>query len=144
MNSRNLKVFVDSDVVISAVISPNGAAHLLLTKKFPITKIISNYSTKEIIVVAKRLNLSEDKFNKIIKNHDVFKLALPVKKIKEKYNHCVSDPNNSHVVAAAFKSRSQFIVTYNLKHYKTDTIKHNFGILLKTPGQFIQFLRNKR
>ena len=60
------KVFIDSDVVISAVISNKGASNLLLTNKWlGYDFVISNISAHEIKIVSNRLNLSSISVNKL-------------------------------------------------------------------------------
>ncbi len=53
---EKLTIFLDSDVIISSLISKKGAAFLLVNNK-KTEKYISNVSFKEIKVVMKRLKL---------------------------------------------------------------------------------------
>lgn len=58
-----MRIFVDSDVVISSVISDKGAASLLFEEK-NLKLFVSNFSSSEMKVVVKRLNLKEERFEK--------------------------------------------------------------------------------
>lgn len=126
-----MKIFVDSDVVISSLISTNGAAFQLLNSKNDLIKIISNLSQKELKIVMARLNI--DKPLPILE-------IINIKNIK-KYSVYSTDPNDSHIVAGADQSKSRFLITYNLKHYKIDKIKQDLKIIVMTPGTFLQYLR---
>ena len=52
------------------------------------------------------------------------------------------DPNDAHIIAGAVKAKAQFLLTYNLKDYKIDKIKKDFGIIVTTPAKFLQYLRS--
>ncbi|HVF69564.1 MAG TPA: hypothetical protein VNA13_03285, partial [Xanthomonadales bacterium] len=64
--SHKVIVFVDSDVVVSSIISKTGAANLLLTAT-SIQKIISNISQKEIVGVVKRMSLKSSETANIMR-----------------------------------------------------------------------------
>ncbi|MEK9179629.1 MAG: PIN domain-containing protein [Patescibacteria group bacterium] len=127
-----MKVFVDSDVVISSLISSMGAAFKLMNSEYEVVKIISNISLKELKIVTTRLSI---------------KKPLPhfsIQRIKniEKYSIYSTDPNDAHIIAGAHKSEARFLITYNMKHYKVELIKRNLDIIVITPGAFLQYLRS--
>lgn len=126
-----MKIFVDSDVVISSLISNTGAAYQLLNSNNDLIKIISNLSQKELKIVMARLKI--DKPMPILE-------IINIKNIK-KYPVYSTGPNDSHIVAGADQSKSRFLITYNLKHYKIDKIKQDLDIIVMTPGTFLQYLR---
>ena len=72
MNSKP-KVFFDSDVVISSLISTTGASYLLLDNK-DISKNISNFSLKELNIVIDRLKIPKSKFKIVIFLRSIGKL----------------------------------------------------------------------
>ena len=125
-----MKVFVDSDVIISSLISNSGAASELVNN-FEIIKIVSNFSIKELGIVKTRL-----KINKPLPELEV----LTITNIK-KYSIHSSDVNDAHIVAGAHQAKVKFLITYNLKHYKIDKIKRDLNIIIMTPGMFLQYLR---
>jgi predicted nucleic acid-binding protein len=51
------------------------------------------------------------------------------------------DPNDRHVLAAAIRSRTDVIVTSNLKHFPSDVLG-NYGIDAQHPDEFIKHLLN--
>lgn len=114
---RPIKAFLDSDVIISSLLSSTGAAHLLVNKK-SVVKYISNLSVKEIKIVAKRLGIKTAAVNRLIKG---LKIIL---------------------VAGAVASEARFLLSYNLKHFKIEKIKRDFNILVYRPAQFLQYLRS--
>lgn len=138
-----LFVFVDSDVIISSLISKSGAAHLLINQTEH-KKFISNYSYKELLFVVERLGLDDKLLTDLIKTKfKIVKLKTASIKLKEKFWEYVSDINDAHIVAGAVEAKARFLISYNIKHYKTDKIKSDFNILLATPARFLQYLRSQ-
>jgi predicted nucleic acid-binding protein len=54
-----MRVFIDSDVVISSLLSSTGAAYFLLNQS-EIEPVISSISQKELQIVVKRMGLKEE------------------------------------------------------------------------------------
>ncbi|MBI2036035.1 PIN domain-containing protein [Candidatus Microgenomates bacterium] len=136
------KVFVDSDVVISSLLSQKGAANLLLNKqrdKFS----ISNISQKELKKVVDRLGISQDKLQTLIRKRlKVVKLRENKTKIKSNFQAYSTDPNDAHIVAGAKAAKAKFLLTYNLKHFQRQKIYDDLGIVVLTPAQYLQYLRS--
>lgn len=134
------KVFIDSDVFISAVISNKGASNLLLTNKWSgYDFVISNISVHEIKIVSNRLNLSSIFVNKLLKKLEFCDL---IDGDLLKYQKYVLDVNDAHVVSGTVTSGSRFLLTYNQKHFKIDLLKDDFSILVMTPAMFLQYYRS--
>lgn len=137
------RIFVDSDVVISSLISSSGAAYILVHHK-DVTSNISSYSMRELTAVCKRLSISEKKLLILVdKRFKINKMKEPIKKIKEKYRKYTSDINDTHIVAGAIKAEVKFLISYNIKHFDVEKIKRDFDIKVTTPGSFLQYLRSQ-
>lgn len=135
-------IFVDSDVVISSLISKTGAAYFF-TQKPNINKFISNISFSEQLEVVKRLKLDREELEKLIKNSfSIIKLEN-IDSIKEQYQKYVFDKNDAHIVAGAVEAKARFLISYNLKDFKIEEIKKDFKIIILTPALFLQYLRSK-
>lgn len=138
-----LKIFVDSDVVISSLISSTGAAYLLLNQTDQLNLFVSNISDKEIDKVAKRLRLDTEKAKNLIKKRfAVVQLKGTDKDIKLAFDEYVLDTNDAHIVAGAKAAHTQFLVSYNIKHFKAEKLKEDFNILLTTPANLLQYIRS--
>lgn len=138
----DLRVFIDSDIVISSLISPTGAAYILVNQT-KVKKFVSNISVKELKLVVTKLKLKPEQLTRSIKNNlTMIKLRLGLSLIKIKYGKYVTDINDSHVVAGAKEAKTNFIVTYNIKHFQKDLIKKDLRIIIMRPGEFLQFHRN--
>ncbi len=136
-----LKVFVDTDVVISSLISSTGAASILLTQTKDIELVISNISQKEIEKVSERLGLENKKTKDLIKKLSIIKLKK-TKDLEPKFDDYVLDPNDAHIVKGGKQGKAKFIISYNIKHFKTEKIKEDFNITLTTPAKLLQYSRS--
>lgn len=65
-----------------------------------------------------------------------------LKAVKEKFAKYVVDKNDTHIVAGVVRARAKFLISYNLRHYRADVIKGDFGIIIMSPGKFLQYLRS--
>jgi len=132
---RPIRVFLDSDVIISSLLSSTGAARFLVNKN-SLIKFISNFSVKEIHIVAKRLNIKTAAVDQLIR-------CLKIVHLKQDFGkNYVTDRHDSHIVSGVVTAKTKFLLTYNLKHFKIDRIKRDYGILVYRPAQFLQYLRS--
>src|SRR3989338_4159656 len=133
-------VFVDSDVVISSLISEKGAAYFTLHRK-DINPCISSVQITELNEVIDRLRLDRSKFNSLaIDQLETVALNQSIKEIKLYFKEYVIDEDDAHIVAGAKKAKVSFLVYYNIRHFKVEKIKRDFNILIKTPGGLLQYL----
>lgn len=140
----NQRIFVDSDVIISALLSQNGASHLFLFGiKKPIQPYISTFSLKELKIVTKRLKIEQKLLDTVVnKIFTIVKIKETFSKIIDTYSSYVYDPYDAHIVAGAIESKSRFLITYNMKDYRIENIKRDFGIIIYKPAQYLQYLRS--
>lgn len=135
-----MKVFLDSDIIISSLISERGAAYDMFSLPHGIELTISDESEKEITDVIIRMDLSL----KTYESHRKNKLNI-IQTNSEKidlYNKYTYDIKDMHIVAASHLSKAKFLITYNFKHYNINQIKNDLDIIIYQPGQFMQYLRS--
>jgi len=139
-----MRVFVDSDVIISSLLSQLGAAHSLITEAKH-TLFLSSLSQKELELVCQRLDIKNSDLKKLIQKYfQVTILKSNPKTIQKDFSKYTTDQNDAHIVAGAQASKVNFLVTYNLKDFKIEKIKKDFKIITLTPGNFLQHLRSLR
>ncbi len=134
------KVFFDSDVIISALISDRGAAYLT-TRDSRLERLVSDEIYAECKKVVGRLALAQAALTQLVKK-------LTLKKTSAKYQppdylKYVIDPGDVHVIAGANLTKSKILVTYSQKDFRAELITQALGILLMTPGQLLQYLRSQ-
>ncbi len=137
-----MDVFIDTDVIISSLLSTQGAAYLLLQQR-KMKLYISSYSLKEAEIVVKRLDIKPQKLRGLIdKPLIIIPLRSSLWQIQSSYKQYVTDLDDAHIVAGAKEAKTKFLISYNIKHFKVDGIKRDLGITILTPGSFIQYLRS--
>lgn len=143
MTRALIPVFVDSDVVISSLISTSGAAHALLHNTKEVRLYVSNFSTLELEKVVDRLQLDPEKLQKVIGTRFAsVKINQPYKKVQAQFAGYVRDVDDAHIVAGAKEAKAAFLVSYNLRHFEAEKLRQDFQIIVLTPGLFLQYLRS--
>ena len=132
-----LRVFVDSDVIISSLISKTGAAYLLMHDT-RLSRFVSDVSVAELMRVASELKLSRAELRSRLKLQCA-EVLLGVNRGMNKYTR---DANDSHIVAGAKMAKAQFLVTYNTKHFQVEKIQDELGITVLPPAFLLQYLRS--
>lgn len=137
-----MRIFVDSDVVVSSLLSQLGAAYFLLNSN-SLELFISSLSKKELQIVIQRLGIGEGELTMLIENSfEVIVLSESLTTLKESFKQYVLDIDDAHIVAGAKKAKADFLITYNVKDFKIEKIKQDLNILTLTPGNFLQYLRS--
>ena len=137
-----MRIFLDSDVVISSFISSSGASYYLLNNNLNALQLyISNFSITEIEVVTKRLNI-QNKLKNLESRINIINLDTGIDNVRNLFKEYVYDVDDTHIVMGAKESKSKFLLTYNMKDYNIDLIKKDFNIIVLKPGMFIQYLRS--
>ena len=140
--AQKIKVFVDSDVIISSQISNLGAAYFLLNKT-DLKLYMSNLSLIELMDVTKKLKIETSRLVSFVKKRfNQVNLEEDFKELKRQFNDYTNDPEDIHVVAGAALAGVDFLLTYNMKDYKIDKIKRDFNLICLRPAQLLQYLRS--
>lgn len=137
-----IRVFVDSDVTISSLISKTGAAYLLMHDN-RISRFVSDISAAELLRVASELKLSKTMLQRVLKTQCVMVLLDTKRRtMLRRMNEYTHDINDTHVVAGAKAAKVQFLVTYNTKHFQIEKIREELGITVLPPAFLLQYLRS--
>lgn len=139
--SMPIRVFVDSDVIISSLISRKGAAYLLMYDT-RIARYISNVSFSELKRVAGVLDLSQKDLQKLVQTQCRVVVIGDRKKDLQRIAQYTRDANDAHIVLGGKLAKAKFLVTYNMKHYQIEKIREDLGIIVLSPAFLIQYLRS--
>ena len=143
MARESIRVFVDSDVVISSLISPSGAAYKLLHNTKEVELYVSSFSTLELEIVVNRLQLDTEKLQKVMSTRFAsIEINQSYKKVQEQFARYVRDIDDAHIVAGAKEAKVTFLVSYNIRHFESEKLRQDFQIIVFTPGLFLQYLRS--
>lgn len=136
-----IKVFLDTDVIISSILSETGASYEII-RSSEFVKIISISVQKELVEVGLRKNVDSRKLGLRLSKVKTIAAHLSKSEVLKRYGRYVNDEKDSHVVAGAVKSKSDYLLTFNVKHYQIERIKTDLGVTVIKPGVFLQYLRN--
>lgn len=143
LSPKPIRVFIDSDVIISSLISTSGAAFTLLHNTSGVELCVSTLSVLELERVADRLHISSDKLREIINGRlTITEVGINYKEAREQFAEYTRDADDAHIVAGAKKSKAAFLVSYNVRHFDAEKLAQDFEITLLTPGLFLQYLRS--
>jgi predicted nucleic acid-binding protein len=141
--SSPIKVFVDSDVIISSLISQSGAAFILLKQTENIELYLSNFSVIELERVFKRLHIDSAKLSNLVGGGiKHIEIDRAYKTLQKQFANCVLDSDDAHIVAGAIQAQATFLVSYNIRRFKAEELRQDFQLVLMTPGTFLQYLRS--
>lgn len=137
MNGKNnaLRVFIDSNILVSAVLSESSMASKLLTlliEKHHL--IICNYSITEVSKVIQRKFPSEiAKWDRFLTTLEFEMAYTPSDLSTVKVPH-IRDPRDLPILVSAMVAQPDIVVTGDLD-FHTPEIKEHFTIM--TPGDFL-------
>ena len=124
-----IRIFVDSDVIISSLISRTGAAFLLMHDA-RIDRFISDVSFAELKRVVGVLHLSLKDLQKLVETQCNVVTIGESKRDVKRMTEFTRDMNDAHIVLGASKAKVKFLVTYNLKHYRIEKIREDLRIIV--------------
>lgn len=137
-----LRVFVDSDVIISSLLSQTGAAYLLMHDA-RLSRFVSDVSLDELRRVARTLNVHRALLEKLVKTRcERVSLANRRKTRAKSLRGYTTDTNDLHIVTGAKEAKARFLVTYNMKHFLVEKIRDELGIIVLPPAFLLQYLRS--
>lgn len=142
------KIFLDSSIIVAAVLSSRGGSfHLFQEAKLKKIEIyISDFVFTEVVrVLQKKYPANLSLFYKLISD-------VPINFIKDPSQKSVAalfkfiNPDDAPILASALKSRANFLITLDRKHFLTKTIEQeHLPIIMLIPQEFLQkyWKRNK-
>ncbi|MDD2830445.1 MAG: putative toxin-antitoxin system toxin component, PIN family [Sulfuricurvum sp.] len=140
-----MKIVLDTNVIIAALMSRNGISNAVLIKLFETDEkinVVSNPLVLEMEAVLKRDEnrvrcggLEDEAIETFI---DDLCLISHHQKINFLWRPFLHDPQDDMVLETAFNATAEIIVTYNLKDFKG--VEKYFGIRVMTPKEFYPLL----
>lgn len=134
-------VFFNASVIIAGFISQNGGSAKLLkyVKENKIRGIISEIIYDEVMRKSEKTGLSSNEIKrKLFLIFDSIEKA-PDENLVKKFNNIVIDLGDSHVLASAIETKTDFLVTLDKKHLLILDKKIK-GLRIVSPKQLIERL----
>lgn len=137
---KRKKVFIDSDVIISSLISDKGAAYFIIHET-NLQLFISNKSQEELEKVCGRLGLDKNKLKEVIKKKFS---TVQLTGVQLDFKSYVLDSFDEHIIAGAKEAKARYLLSYNIRHFQIDKIFRDLNIVVTTPAKFLQYLRSSQ
>lgn len=137
--TKKYKIFFDSSALISGLNSPSGSAGIIISAflagEFFI--LASDQVIEEVSRnIQKKFPLLRERFlNFLISKPQVVKQSS-IGEIRKAYK--LIHTEDAPILAAAIKSKPDFLVTWDKKHFLKKEILLNFSFIVCTPKEFIQ------
>jgi predicted nucleic acid-binding protein len=140
-----INLFLDSSALYAGIISPSGAARvlLMLAEAERITIAISLQVTFEVErVLARKAPEAILSYRQILLASKISVLSDPTPQEVDAYQGIVPHPADVPIVVAAMKAKTDFLVTLNRKHFLDDSsVATRSGLRIGTPGDALAWLR---
>ena len=141
------KLFLDSSALIAGVLSPTGAARalLLMSEMGDVDLYISEHVIAETErSLARKVPEALPEYRKTIKNADMKIVSNLSPDEVRACLYMIADPEDAPILAAAMKTRADYLVTHNRKHFLDDpNVAGRSGLRIGTPGDALAWLREQ-
>ncbi len=136
-----MTIFLDTNVLFSALMSQSGAAFELfrLAEKGVVKLMTSDQCLLELQSIQKSVKFLIP-LQAFLKQYPLVIFDLSHGGSLQ-YPRYVFDADDAHVLAGAHQSQSEFLATFNIKDFRTDLIFQDFRIRVMAQGHFLQWLR---
>lgn len=136
---QKFEIFLDSSALISGLNSPNGAAGLIISaflagdfliyiSEQVIEEVHRNIQIKFPLLKERLLSFLFGK-PKIVKQPSLNEVRRAYKLIQSE---------DAPILAAALKSKPDFLITWDIKHFLKREVLTNVPFIIRTPKEFIQ------
>jgi len=145
-NNKKIKVFLDSNVFISALYSEKGAPGIIMDSYISgqIDILISQKVLNEIIIVLK------NKFPSVLDMLQKFLLAYPPVIIKDppkesvkKWNGIINE-NDAAILESAIYCNPDYFITGDKHFFESSVIEQKSGLRIIKPREFLDILMISR
>ena len=146
MPVRNLRVFLDTSVIIAAVLSPDGRGRMLFrlaeTGVLQIVLGPSVIQETDEVVRCKVPDSLPDLAN-LLSTARVEQGPGARPKDLEMALQLLNYPPDGRVLAEALRAQPDWFVTHDKEHFLQAKLKKRLPFHLGTPGDLIQYIRNE-
>ena len=137
-----MNIVIDTNVILSALYSKQGASYKLIRWLFQYDKTINIVSVPLVVELEDVLTRSEHiaRYSHLTKSEvrlfvdDICSISLH-QKIYYLWRPFLSDFKDDMILETAFNGNAEYIVTHNLKDFRN--VKESFSIQPVTPKQFL-------
>lgn len=140
----SMKVFLDSSVVVAALISSQGGSAKIfsLCEAGVLRGYISNDVVEEVqTVIDRKIPELGKYFSQLIKISKIKLAKNPSSETKKMAKNWISDPNDVAILAAAKEAEVDYLITLDVRHFIKDRqVAIKSGLKIVTPAEFLNDL----
>jgi predicted nucleic acid-binding protein len=143
MGYKPLRVFLDSNALLSGLVSESGAARRVLDlAELGIIQVVLS----DLIIVEVDRNLQEHSFEHLLPLFRQYLLGLKPHSqpdpTKEQVLRAAEVVNvkDAPILAAALEAELDYFLTFDTKHFKTPAIQERVSFEIVTPSEFLESL----
>lgn len=137
-----MKIFIDSSMLIAALISPQGGSAKIL--ELCEAGLVEGHISKQVIyeitrVIERKLPALGPHFSRLLKITALKILPIVSKNLIRKASMWISDKNDAPVLAAAKFLRVDYLLTLDIRHFiKDPAVAKKSGVKIMSPGDFLK------
>lgn len=149
MGFKPWRVFLDTSALLAGLISSKGAAREILSGGE--IKLFEILISSQVLLEADR-NIAK-KFPHLLMEYRAYMRSCEPTLVDDPVPEQVQEAapfvgeDDAPILAAALKSKAEFLVTWNTRHFMTSKIPKDLPIHILNPGEFIErwmgFLRER-
>lgn len=136
---KQLRIFLDSSALISGLNSPNGGSGIIISAFLAgkISIIISGQIIDEVQKnISEKFPLLREPFLSFLVSQPIIAPPPSLQEVKRAYE--IIQTNDAPILAAAIKSRPDFLITLDAKHFFIDRVKEKVSFVICSPKDFLQ------
>ena len=142
MERRPIRVFLDSNVVISGIFSDKGSPRLILDLLcLGLPFIVGSTGRFNIVEIERNLKRKMPEaiptYEKYLPDLNLEIIPLPSKKEIQEYSGYISD-KDVPVLVSAIKGDADFFITGDKKHFSKLRKRGNLGLKILSPSEFLE------
>ena len=144
MAKKAVRIFLDSNVILSGLISDKGAPRIcldLLTLKLPFLEgCTGRFNLMEIErTIKKRMPGLLAVYRKYLPLLNLRIISLPQQQELKKFASAIAD-KDVPVLASAIKGKADFLVTGDKRHFQKLKVGKRYPLRIVTPAEFVDRL----
>jgi predicted nucleic acid-binding protein len=145
MPPKNLKVFLDTSVLFSAVLSSTGGARklFLLGEAGLLDLLVGRHVLREADeVVRRKVPASLPLLAQLLELGGVGTVLSPTQKQIESAQSVIAYRPDAYVLAEAIRSEADWFVTHDKEHFLKARVSIKLSFEIGTPGDLLQKLKD--
>ena len=143
MKVKRWKVFLDTSALIAGVVSPTGAAREVL--RLCEAHVVDLILSKQVLTEADR-NISA-KLSAVLPEYHALLKSLAPMVVDDPVQHLVKEAGRvinqkgAPILAAARDAEVDYLVSWDTRHFHTDSVRAFVRFQVVTPGEFLRDFR---